>query len=148
MRERRPDTRDVCDAIAITWETLNHVELAERAAAKGCHMLLEEPLATTMEGCDPIEAAVQQAGVSFMQSFPKRFDPVNHELKCLVDDGELGRITLMRVRHGHLYGLMSGAAVPGGRTGRASAHRFCETGDYGRSQCSWPGVTSLVVGES
>ena len=104
---------DACDAIAITSETLNHVELAERAAAKGCHMLLEKPLATTMEGCDRIEAAVQQAGVSFMQSFPKRFDPVNHELKRLVDDGELGRITLMRVRHGHLYGLMSGAAHSG-----------------------------------
>tara|TARA_Y100001960_G_scaffold241271_1_gene254969 strand:- start:667 stop:1752 length:1086 start_codon:yes stop_codon:yes gene_type:complete len=101
---------DVCDAVAITSETLNHVELAERAAAKGCHMLLEKPLATTMEGCDRIEAAVRQAGVLFMQSFPKRFDPVNQELKNLVDNGELGRITLMRVRHGHLYGLVGDTA--------------------------------------
>ena len=45
---------DACDAIAITSETLNHVELAERAAAKGCHILVEKPLATTMEGCDRI----------------------------------------------------------------------------------------------
>jgi len=104
---------DTCDAVAITSETLNHVELAERAAAKGCHMLLENPLATTMEGCDRIEAAVRRAGVSFMQGFPKRFDPVNHELKRMVDDGELGRITFMRVRHGHLYGLMSGVAHSG-----------------------------------
>ena len=66
-----------------------------------------------MEGCDRIQAAVERAGVSFMQSFPKRFDPVNHELKRLVDEGELGRITLMRVRHGHLYGLMSGGAHSG-----------------------------------
>ena len=104
---------DACDAIAITSETLNHVQLAEAAAAKGCHILVEKPLATTMAGCDRIQAAVEQAGVSFMQSFPKRFDPVNHELKRLVDDGELGRITLMRVRHGHLYGLISGAAHSG-----------------------------------
>ncbi|MCE2494414.1 MAG: Gfo/Idh/MocA family oxidoreductase [Alphaproteobacteria bacterium] len=102
-----------CDAVAITSETLNHVELAERAAARGCHILVEKPLATTMEGCDRIQAAVERAGVSFMQSFPKRFDPVNHELKRLVDEGELGRITLMRVRHGHLYGLMSGGAHSG-----------------------------------
>ena len=27
-----------CDAVAITSETLNHVELAERAAARGCHI--------------------------------------------------------------------------------------------------------------
>jgi len=45
---------DACDAIAITSETLNHVELAERAAAKGCHILVEKPLAMTMEGCDRI----------------------------------------------------------------------------------------------
>jgi predicted dehydrogenase len=43
-----------------------------------------------------------------MQSFPKRFDPVNHELRRLVQEGELGRIVLMRVRHGHLYGLGPG----------------------------------------
>ena len=104
---------DACDAVAITSETLNHVELAEAAAAKRCHILVEKPLATTMVGCDRIQTAVEQAGVSFMQSFPKRFDPVNHELKRLVDDGELGRITLMRVRHGHLYGLISGAAHSG-----------------------------------
>jgi myo-inositol 2-dehydrogenase/D-chiro-inositol 1-dehydrogenase len=104
---------ETCDAVAITSETLNHVELAERAAAKGCHMLVEKPLATTMQGCDRIEAAVRRAGVSFMQGFPKRFDPVNHELKRLVDDGELGRITFMRIRHGHLYGLMGGVAHSG-----------------------------------
>ena len=104
---------EACDAVGITSETLNHVQLAESAAAKGCHILVEKPLATTMDGCDRIQAAVEQSGVSFMQSFPKRFDPVNHELKRLVDEGELGRITLMRVRHGHLYGLMSGVAHSG-----------------------------------
>ena len=104
---------DACDAVGITSETANHADLAERAAAKGCHMLVEKPLATTMADCDRIQTAVEQAGVSFMQSFPKRFDPVNHELKRLVDEGELGRITLMRVRHGHLYGLMSGVAHSG-----------------------------------
>ncbi len=104
---------EACDAVAITSETLGHVELAERAAANGCHILVEKPLATTMEGCDRIQVAVERAGVSFMQSFPKRFDPVNHELKRLVDEGELGRVTLMRIRHGHLYGLMGGGAHSG-----------------------------------
>ena len=104
---------EACDAVAITSETLAHVDLAERAAARGCHILVEKPLATTMTGCDRIRTAVERAGVSFMQSFPKRFDPVNHELKRLVDDGELGRVTLMRVRHGHLYGLTGGGAHAG-----------------------------------
>ena len=97
-----------CDAVCITSETARHPDLIERAAARGRHILCEKPIATTLEGCDRIAAAVERAGVSFMQSYPKRFDPVNHELKRLVDDGELGRVTFMRVRHGHLYGLLPG----------------------------------------
>jgi predicted dehydrogenase len=40
-----------------------------------------------------------------MQSFPKRFDPVNHELRRMIRRGELGRILLARIRHGHFHGL-------------------------------------------
>jgi predicted dehydrogenase len=97
-----------CDAVAVCSATIAHAPLIERAAAAGCHILCEKPLATTLADCDRIEAAVRRAGVTFMQSFPKRFDPVNHELRKLVHDGELGRIMLMRVRHGHLYGLGPG----------------------------------------
>ena len=100
---------EACDAVGITAETARHAELIEQAAAKGCHVLCEKPLATTMADCERIKSAVDRAGVVFMQSFPKRFDPVNHELKRLVESGELGRITLMRVRHGHLYGILKPA---------------------------------------
>jgi predicted dehydrogenase len=97
-----------CDAVAVCSPTAHHADLIERAAAAGRHILCEKPLATTLADCDRIEAAVRKAGVTFMQSFPKRFDPVNHELRRLVQGGELGQIMLMRVRHGHLYGLGPG----------------------------------------
>jgi predicted dehydrogenase len=99
---------EACDAVTITSETLRHVDLVERAAAHGCHILCEKPITTTLDDCNRVERAVTAADVWFMQSYPKRFDPVNHELKRLVDDGELGKITFMRVRHGHLYGLLAG----------------------------------------
>jgi predicted dehydrogenase len=101
-----------CDGVAVCSATLHHADLIERAAAAGRHILCEKPLATTLADCDRIEAAVRGAGVSFMQSFPKRFDPVNHEVRRLVRDGELGQIMLMRVRHGHLYGLGPGHGMP------------------------------------
>jgi myo-inositol 2-dehydrogenase / D-chiro-inositol 1-dehydrogenase len=101
-----------CDGVGVCSATLHHADLIERAAAAGCHVLCEKPLATTLADCDRIEAAVQGAGVTFMQSFPKRFDPVNHELRRLVAAGDLGQILLMRVRHGHLYGLGPGHGMP------------------------------------
>ena len=94
-----------CDAVAICSETARHADLIERAARAGCAVLCEKPLATSLVECDRIARAVADAGILFMQSFPKRFDPVNHELKRILDARELGRVGLVRVRHGHYYGL-------------------------------------------
>ncbi len=96
---------DRVDAVAICSETAKHRELIEAAAARGKHVLCEKPIATTLADADAIADAVKTAGIVFMQSFPKRFDPVNHELKALVDSGAFGKLWLVRVRHGHRHGL-------------------------------------------
>lgn len=94
-----------CDAVGITSETVAHAPLVEEAAAAGCHILCEKPMATTIHDCHRIQRAVQSAGVTYLQNFPKRFDPVNHELVEMVHSGILGQITLVRIRHGHPHGL-------------------------------------------
>lgn len=96
---------DRVDAVAITSETSEHRPLIERAAARGRHVLCEKPIATTLAEADAIAAAVTEAGIVFMQSFPKRFDPVNHEVRRLLTEGVLGKLWLVRVRHGHRHGL-------------------------------------------
>ena len=57
-----------------------------------------------LEG-ERIARTVTASGVTFMQQFPKRLDPVNQALAALVHEGDLGAITLVRVRHGHPHGL-------------------------------------------
>jgi predicted dehydrogenase len=94
-----------CEAVGITSETVQHAPLVEAAARHGRHVLCEKPLAATHDDCDRIARAVAGSGIVFMQSFPKRLDPVNHELCRLVESGELGRLALVRVRHGHFHGL-------------------------------------------
>ena len=94
-----------CDAVAICSETSKHPELTRAACAAGRAILCEKPTARTVAEADAMAAAVAAAGVVFMQSFPKRFDPASHALKELVDGGRLGRVHLVRVRHGHFYGL-------------------------------------------
>lgn len=94
-----------CDAVGITSETARHADLVEQAAAAGVHVLCEKPTATTIADCDRIARAIRAAGIVFMQNFPKRFDPVNRELVELVRREELGRIVLVRIRHGHAHGL-------------------------------------------
>jgi predicted dehydrogenase len=96
---------DAVDAVAVTSETAAHRPLIERAASRKLHVLCEKPLATSRVDADAIAEAVARHGVAFMQSFPKRFDPMNHELRRLIQSGALGRLVLVRVRHGHFYGL-------------------------------------------
>lgn len=99
------------DAVGITSETVHHADLVERAAAAGKAILLEKPMATTVRDCYRIRDAVQAAGVLFMQNFPKRYDPINHELIELVQSGELGKLSMVRVRHGNYHLLELGEDV-------------------------------------
>jgi predicted dehydrogenase len=94
-----------CDAVAICSETARHRELIEAAAGRGCAILCEKPLGVDFADCERIARIVEESKVFFMQSFPKRFDPVSHEIRDLVRAEALGRITLVRIRHGHFYGL-------------------------------------------
>jgi myo-inositol 2-dehydrogenase/D-chiro-inositol 1-dehydrogenase len=95
---------DSVDAVAICSETADHRPLIERAAGCARHILCEKPIATSLQDADAIAHAVGRSGVSFMQSFPKRLDPINLELRALVQSGSLGRIWLARIRHGHSHG--------------------------------------------
>lgn len=93
------------DAVAVCSETIEHGPLIERAARAGRAVLCEKPLAANLTEATRIATAVKESGITFMQSFPKRFDPVSHAVRQLVGDGVLGRIGLVRIRHGHSYGF-------------------------------------------
>lgn len=100
-----------CDAVGITSETARHADLVEAAARAGRHILLEKPMAPTVAECDRIRRAVWESGVIFMQNFPKRYDPINQELVSRVQGGELGTVSLVRVRHGNYHLLELGERV-------------------------------------
>ena len=93
------------DAVAVCSETSAHVELIRAAAAQARPVLCEKPLGATIAECDTIADIVSESGIRFMQSFPKRFDPVNHEIAALLRDGAIGKVMLARVRHGHSHGF-------------------------------------------
>jgi predicted dehydrogenase len=93
------------DAVAVCSETSRHPDLVVTAAAAGRAVLCEKPLARNIAEAARMAEAVATSGSLFMQSFPKRLDPVSHRLKAIVDNGSLGRIHQVRIRHGHFYGL-------------------------------------------
>lgn len=86
-------------AIVVGAETNRHKELCVQAARAGKDILLQKPMALTVDDCRAIETAVEQAGVRFMMAFQMRHDPVHQDIRRRVQDGDLGRIGLVRRRH-------------------------------------------------
>lgn len=75
-----------------------HKESAVFAAEQGCHVLLEKPMAITMDECDEIEEAVRAAGVTLMVGHTQHYSPENRLAKQLLQSGELGRLVMINDR--------------------------------------------------
>jgi predicted dehydrogenase len=76
------------------------------AAQAGKHVLLQKPMALTLEDCDAIIAAVHQYGIKFSMCYQMRADPINQKMKALIDEGAVGKIAIVRRRHA-INGLLN-----------------------------------------
>jgi len=80
-------------------ETNRHADCVIAAAEAGKDVILQKPMALSLEDCDRIIEVVDRTGVWFSLAFQMRYDPVNIEMKQLVDAGEVGRVGVVRRRH-------------------------------------------------
>ena len=87
------------DAVIIGSETCYHEEHVVAAARAGKHILLQKPMALTLESCDRMLEAAEQSGIRLALAFQMRCDPANQCIKDIVDSGVLGKIGLVRRRH-------------------------------------------------
>jgi len=97
---------DNVEAVVISAETSWHSGLVEQAAAAGKAIVLQKPLSLTMPDADRIVAAVERTGVPFTLAWQMRVDPQNVKIKELMEGGTLGKVLMVRRRHGlgvHLW---------------------------------------------
>jgi predicted dehydrogenase len=92
----RPDM----PAVVIAAETSLHAEMVEKAAAAGKMIALQKPIALTMPQADRIVTAVERHGVPFTLAWQMRVDAQNIEIKRIIESGVLGKIFMVRRRHG------------------------------------------------
>jgi predicted dehydrogenase len=78
------------DAVDICLPTPLHRPVAERALAAGRHVLLEKPVALTLEDADAIRAVAEASGRVLMVGHVLRFLPEVVELRRVLATGELG----------------------------------------------------------
>ena len=83
-----PIDRPDIDVVDICLPTPQHREAAERAFAAGKHVLLEKPIALTLEDAEAITAAAERAGKLLVVGLVLRFWPEYVELRA---DRRVGR---------------------------------------------------------
>ena len=105
--------RDDIDAVFVTSPTNRHAEHVVAAARAGKHVLLQKPMALTLEDCDAIIDVVKETGVKFSMCYQMRCDPINIKIKELLDEGAVGNVAIVRRRHAIPALLSPDFAKPG-----------------------------------
>lgn len=89
------------DAVVVSTPAYVHRELCVAAFDAGLHVLVEKPLANSVEGAEAIVAAAKRAGRILAVGFNLRFYPMVKFARRAVDDGVIGDVTHIRVFGGH-----------------------------------------------
>ncbi len=85
-------------AVSIATPDFAHREIAVAAAEAGLHILVEKPLATTVEDAEAIVQAADAAGVKLMVDFQNRVNPAFMAARVAVQNGELGALKYIYAR--------------------------------------------------
>ncbi len=104
------------DAVIVSTPHYLHVPLGIRAAEAGKHVVVEKPMATTLEDADALIAACKRAGVlCSSKEGGVRYQPATEKAKALIDRGAIGDVMATQV-----YGAADKPASywTGGYTGR------------------------------
>jgi predicted dehydrogenase len=80
------------DAVIVLTPPNSHLDLVERAATTGKHVLLEKPLEISMQRAERLVAAAEAAGVKLGVVLQHRFRPVSTVLAGLLAEGRLGEL--------------------------------------------------------
>jgi predicted dehydrogenase len=80
------------DAVLLLTPPNTHLELVQRAAAAGKHVLLEKPLEISRGRCEALVAAAEAAGIKLGIVLQHRFRPISVALREMIAQGRLGDI--------------------------------------------------------
>ena len=79
------------DALTIAAPTHLHIELAMAAIERGVHVMVEKPIASSVEEGNAIIAAARRAGITLMVGHVERFNPAVAAIKDAIREEDICR---------------------------------------------------------
>jgi len=92
------------DIVDVTGPNHVHTEHGIAAAEAGKHVLVEKPIALTMEENRALREAVAKAGVKSLAGFCLRWNPAVQTIKSLVESGAIGDLFYVETDYWHGMG--------------------------------------------
>lgn len=80
------------DAVSVCVPTTYHYEVVMKAIAQGKHVMVEKPIAFTLDEAKEMVDAAEDAGVKLATGHVERFNPAVLEAKRLIDKGVIGEV--------------------------------------------------------
>ena len=84
--------REKPDGVVIATPNGSHVTVAEVCAGHSAHLLIEKPIADTLDDALRINRVAEAAGVQVLVGHHRRHNPLIDETRALVQGGALGRL--------------------------------------------------------
>lgn len=90
-----------CDVVDICLPNYLHYEACIKSAKSGKHVIIEKPLALTLEQADEMIAACRQAGRKLMYAEELCFAPKYERVRALVNNGAVGDVYMVKQAEKH-----------------------------------------------
>jgi len=87
-------------ATVLSSPTALHAEQALDVVGRGIHVLIEKPLAASLDDANRVTAAAEAAGVVLAVGYNNRYNPLFVAAKHVVDSGAIGRLVSGRAHFG------------------------------------------------
>ena len=97
-----PDCREMLDkekldGVVVATPTHLHASIGVECAKRGLHLLMEKPIASTLEESDKLIEAARENKVRLLVGHHRRFNPYVEEMRRIVTEGQLGKLVGMVV---------------------------------------------------
>ncbi len=89
------------EAVTAFGTIYEHLEVVEMCAPKGIHVMVEKPLAVSLDHAQRMEALAKKHNIHLLTNYETTWYPTNHKAYELLKNGTIGDLRKVVVRDGH-----------------------------------------------
>jgi predicted dehydrogenase len=89
------------DAVWVFNSTVEHFEVVEKCAPRGVHVMVEKPLAVSLEHARKMQALAEKHGIQLLTNYETTWYASHYEAKRLIETGSIGELRKLVVHDGH-----------------------------------------------